>query len=180
MNKYIALLRGINVSGQKKILMADLRELLSDYNDVKTYIQSGNIIFESDSQNIKELELQIKGKIHSKYSFEVPVIVKTIDEWEQTFNNNPFLSNRNIDIKQLYVTFLSEIPSKENIAILNQTNFSPDEFIIQNNFIYSCYPNGSGRSKMTNTIFERKLKVTATSRNWNTVTKLLALSSPIT
>ena len=179
-NKYIALLRGINVSGQKKILMADLRELLSDYNDVKTYIQSGNIIFESDAKNVNELEQYIKDKIYKKYGFEVPVIVKTFDEWEQAFNNNPFLSDTSIDIKQLYVTFLSEIPSEENIEIMNQIDFSPDEFIIQNNLIYSRYPNGSGRSKMTNNNFEKKLKVSATSRNWNTVTKLLALSSPIT
>ncbi len=180
MIKYIALLRGINVSGQKKILMADLRELLSNFNNVQTYIQSGNVIFESGNQKIKELEQQIHTIILKKYGFEVPVIVKTVKEWKYAFNNNPFLKESTIDTKQLYVTFLSEIPSEENVQIMNQLDFSPDEFIIKNNLIYSRYPNGAGRSKMTINIFERKLNVNATSRNWNTVSKLLTLSSPLT
>ncbi|PHR72831.1 MAG: hypothetical protein COA67_03785 [Lutibacter sp.] len=180
MSKYIALLRGINVSGQKKILMADLRELLSSFRNVKTYIQSGNVIFESDTKNVKKLAQYIKDKIHKKYGFEVPVIVKTTEELLQTFNNNPFLKESAIDIKQLYVTFLSETPSKENVKIMNQIDYSPDIFVIQNNLIYSCYPNGAGRSKMTINVFEKKLEVSATSRNWNTVTKLLTLSSLIT
>lgn len=176
MNKYIALLRGINVSGQKKILMADLRELLSDFKNIKTYIQSGNILFESNNKNVKELAQQIKGEIYKKYNFQVPVIVKTIDELEQAFINNPFLKDDSIDIKQLYVTFLSETPTEENIEIMNQIDYSPDIFIIQNSLIYSRYPNGAGRSKMTINVFEKKLNVNATSRNWNTVTKLLTLS----
>jgi len=174
--KYIALLRGINVSGQKKILMADLRGLLSDFKNVQTYIQSGNIIFESRSKNISKLEQKIKVLILKKYGFEVPVIVKTIEEWEYAFNNNLFLKDEEIDTKQLYVTFLSAVPSEENIDIMNQIDYFPDTFIIQNNLIYSRYPNGAGRSKMTINVFEKKLKVSATSRNWNTVTKLLALS----
>lgn len=173
--KYIALLRGINVSGQKKILMADLRDLLSDFKNVKTYIQSGNIIFDSNSKDTSKLAQQISDKIYKKYSFEVPVIVRSTEEWTFTFNNNPFLKDDAIDIKQLYVTFLSETPSEENIKLMKQLDYSPDVFIITKNLIYSRYPNGPGRSKMTINVFEKKLKVTATSRNWNTVTKLLAL-----
>lgn len=174
--KYIALLRGINVSGHKKILMADLRNLLSDFENVKTYIQSGNILFESNSKNTSKLEQQISELIYKKYGFEVPVIVKTIKEWMFAFENNPFLKDSTISIKQLYVTFLSEIPKKENIELMKQLDYSPDIFIIKNDLVYSCYPNGPGRSKMTINVFEKKLSVPATSRNWNTVTKLLELS----
>ena len=180
MIRYIALLRGINVSGQKKILMADLRKLLSNFQNVETYIQSGNIIFESENENSDEIAKEISTYIYKEYGFEVPVIVKTNKEWEHAFNNNPFLKDGTIETKQLYITFLSEIPSDENVEIMNQMDYSPDIFIIQKNLIYSRYPNGAGRSKMTINVFEKKLQVSATSRNWNTVTKLLALSSPTT
>lgn len=174
--KYIALLRGINVSGHKKILMADLRDLLSDFNNVQTYIQSGNIIFDSNKRSKALFEKHIFEVIFKNYGFEVPVIVKTTEEWLFAFENNPFLKDNTIDTKQLYVTFLSETPTKENVKVMEQLTYSPDIFIIQNDLVYSWYPNGAGRSKMTINVFEKKLKVSATSRNWNTVTKLLALS----
>lgn len=178
MTKYIALLRGINVSGQKKIKMVDLKKLLSksSLKNIQTYIQSGNIIFESENKNQQELAQEISTLIYKEYNFEVPVMIKCIDEWEKILNNNPFLQDKTIDIKQLSVTFLDETPSNENIDLINKIDFSPDTFILNDTVIYSCYPNGIGRSKMTNNMFEKKLKTIATSRNWNTVNKLYSLS----
>ncbi|MFK5878138.1 MAG: DUF1697 domain-containing protein [Flavobacteriaceae bacterium] len=178
---YIALLRGINVGGHKKILMADLRELLkkNGLKNVQTYIQSGNVIFKSD-ENPAIISKNISTYIYKEYQFEVPVLIKTFTELEYALNNNPYIKQQvDVDIKKLYVTFLSEVPTKENVAIMKKTDFTPDKFIIQNDLIFSFYPNGPGRSKMTINIFEKKLKVAATSRNWNTVNKLFILASTL-
>lgn len=180
--RYVALLRGINVGGHKKILMADLRKLLSansQLNNVQTYIQSGNIIFDSDSSNINDLAYNISTYIYKEYKFEVPVLIKTHTEWEYALNNNPFImEDVTVDVKKLYVTFLSDTPIKVNAeTALSQLDFYPDKFILQDNLIFSFYPNGPGKSKMTINIFEKILKVSATSRNLNTISKILELLS---
>lgn len=175
--KYIALLRGINVGGHKKILMADLRELLlkNGLKNVQTYIQSGNVIFESD-ENPTVLSKNISTYIYKEYLFEVPVLIKTDTEWEYALNNNPFIMDDTaVETKKLYITFLSETPLEENIELMEELDYSPDIFIIKKDLVYSHYPNGAGRSKMTINVFERKLKVNATSRNWNTMIKLFSL-----
>ena len=159
--------------------MADLKELLQNngLKNVQTYIQSGNIIFESDDTSTK-LSKNISTYIYKEYKFEVPVFVKTVVEWKGALNNNPFIKvNPDVDVKKLYVTFLSETPTKNNTEVLLGLDYSPDKFILQDNLIYSYYPNGSGKSKMTINIFEKKLKVSATSRNWNTINKLFVLTS---
>ena len=161
--------------------MADLRELLkkNGLKNVQTYIQSGNVIFESD-ENSSIISKNISTYIYKEYQFEVPVLIKTVDEFEYALKNNPYITeNLEMDKKKLYVTFLSEIPTKENVEAMMEMDFSPDKFIIQGDFIFSFFSNGSGRSKMTINIFEKKLKVAATSRNWNTVNKLFALASTL-
>ncbi len=167
------------MSGHKKILMDDLRKLLSKngLKNVQTYIQSGNVIFDSDEKP-ETLSKNISSYIYKEYQFEVPILVRITSDFEYALNNNPFiLDSREVDTKKLYVTFLSEIPSKENTATMQQIDFTPDKFIIYNNIIFSFYYNSPGKSKMTINIFEKKLKVSATSRNWNTVNKLYSLSS---
>ena len=178
--KYIALLRGINVGGHKKILMADLRDLLSTHkqlNTIKTYIQSGNVIFESDNEDEAALSLLISELLLKKYKFNVPVQVYSKIRWNSIVKNNPFINKGGIDTKRLNVTILDKSPKEENIAILKKMNFNPDTYIIDSNIIYCHYPNGVGRSKMTSAIFERKLNVSSTSRNWNTMLKIKELLS---
>ena len=177
-HRYIALLRGINVSGHKKIKMEDLRKILSysDFKNIETYIQSGNIIFNS-SEDSKEISQQISGYIYKEYKFQVPVIVKTLTEWTAIIENNPFIKDTTIAMKSLYVTFLSDFPTSENIEILKSYKFDSEKYFIDGAIIYSVYPNGAGRTKMTNNFFENKLKVSATSRNWNTVHKLSSIAS---
>lgn len=178
MESYIAILRGINVSGQKKIKMEDLRQLLAELNfhDIQTYIQSGNVIFEHKKSDPLELAGQIAHQISDKYSFEVPVIVKTAAELEHVLHNNPFLKDRQEDESKLHVTFLSEIPKQELLNKIKELDHKPDEFIISDKAIYLFCPNGYGRTKLTNNFFENKLKVTATTRNWKTVNKLVEIA----
>ncbi len=176
-NKFIAMLRGINVSGQKKIKMADLKSYLEelDFKNIKTYIQSGNIIFEFDSNDIKSIEESIKSKIKEKYDFDVPTIVKTKKEIEHVLQNNPFINKQGKDPDRTYVTFLSDLPSQENIEKLKGIDYSPEEFILDGRNIYFYSPNGYGKAKMNNNFFENKLKVEATTRNWKTVNKLFEM-----
>lgn len=179
MESYIAILRGINVSGQKKIKMEDLRQLLAglNFHNIRTYIQSGNVIFEHEKSDPLELAKQIEHKIFDKYGFEVPVIVKTATELEHILHNNPFLKGRKEDESRLHVTFLAEEPGQELLNKIKGTDYKPDEFIISDQAIYLFCPNGYGRTKLTNNFFENKLQVTATTRNWKTVNKLVGIAS---
>lgn len=179
--KHIALLRGINVSGQKKINMSDLKILISNIDKVKnvqTYIQSGNVIFESDIDIPKKLSNQIYTYIYKQYNFEVEVIVKDHFQWNRIISNNPYLKDSSIDTKCMYVTFLNEKPDSKRITLLESVDFTPDSFIINNQIIYSYYANGIGKSKMNNNTFENKLKTIATTRNWNTMINLMKLCNP--
>ena len=178
--KYIALLRGINVGGHKKILMADLRTLLSksrQLKNIRTYIQSGNVVFESEKLDTSDLEDIIHTLILRKYAFDVPIQVYSKTRWGEIMKNNAYAKNSVIEINTLYATLLNKIPCNEDIAILEKIDFTPDTYIIKENIIYSKYWSGVGRSKMTSIIFEKKLKVLSTSRNWKTMTKIAELLS---
>ncbi len=153
MNKKIAILRGINVGGKRKILMSDLKTLCGKLGlkNVTTHIQSGNIIFDSDQENA-ELENKL----------------------EQTIRNNPFF-DEHADINQLHLTFLKDKPKKENVETILSCDYEPDKCKIdgQNVFIYCA--GKYHQSKLSNNFFEKKLKVGATTRNWKTVLKLREL-----
>jgi len=178
MKTYIALLRGINVSGQKKIKMADLKLSLEELSisDVVTYIQSGNIVFKAVEKSISKLENKIHEKILKDFGFEVPVLIKTPKELKYALDNNPFEKNVEYDPKLFAVVFLKEKPKAENILKLKTYDYSPEEYILDNKIIYYYAANGAGNAKMSNNFFENKLKVKATSRNWRTTHKLVELS----
>ena len=177
MKKHVAILRGINVGGKRKILMADLKQLLGKkgFKNCATYIQSGNVLFLTD-KHVIEIEQEIKQIILKKYGFDVPVLVRTVNEIEKIFHNNPFLPEQ-ADINKLYVAFLAEIPSDENLEKLNAIPFDNANFEIHGKHVFMQYNTKSSDSKLTNNFIENKLKVTATSRNWKTVTKLFELST---
>ena len=127
MKKFIALLRGINVSGQKKIKMSELKSLLekAGFQDVITYIQSGNVIFSSNEKSGEKLVKKISSEIKRRFGFDVQVIILTLKEIEYTLKNNPFIKRKK-ESERLYVTFLSNIPSKENLQKLNSIDYSPE------------------------------------------------------
>lgn len=172
MNRYIALLRGINVGGHKKILMADLRSLLESlgFLDVKTYIQSGNVVF--SSSDTEGLDLKISEAIKEKYHFEVPVLVLSKTEFEELLNNNPFSGEK---MNKCYVTIFHTQPSTVLIAALDLSPFPNDECYVTPQCVYSFYTLGAGKAKCHNNFFESKLKVAATTRNHRTMTALTKL-----
>jgi uncharacterized protein (DUF1697 family) len=175
MKTFLSLLRGINVSGQKKIHMTELKILYEDLNfkNVITYIQSGNVIFRSTNGN--NLSKKIEQKIFEKYNFNVPVIIRTTDEMQSIIDGNPFLIEKDIDLSKLHVVYLSENPSHKNSDKIKKSNGEPDTFYISGKEIYLYCPNGYGRTKLTNNFFENKFKVNATTRNWKTTNELLKM-----
>ena len=175
MKIYIALLRGINVSGQKKVPMADLRELMVDsgFKNVQTYIQSGNVVFQSESENKKELETIIQNKIKKYFGFDVSILIKTVFEIEKILNVCPFSKDKK---ENSYFTLLHDIPKKDVIDSTSQETYKDEEFLIKSDCVYFYSETGYGKAKCNNNFFERKLKVTATTRNYKTMLKLLALA----
>ena len=179
MTNKIALLRGINVGGRRKILMADLRELLAGigFTDVKTYIQSGNVFFNlTDKMSDIEIADAIEKLISDNYGFDVPVVVRSVEEIQQSIKDNPFYTGEEEDITHLHLTFLKEKPTEENQSKTEEYNYEPDKFIIKDKDVFLSCHGKYHKSKLTNTFFEKKLKVSTTTRNWKTVLKLLELS----
>jgi uncharacterized protein (DUF1697 family) len=180
MFSYLALLRGINVSGKKIIRMEDLRKLMADsgYTNVKTYIQSGNIVFNSVEQSKVKIAKAIEILIESNYGFDVTVFVTDKTALEKAIDNNPYTEGRKEEeagFKKLYVTFLSEAPSKENMEILRQAPLGNDLIELAGDILYFKLESKASDSKLSNNLIESKLKVKATTRNWNTSLKLLTM-----
>ena len=178
MTIYIAMLRGINVGESRKLLMEDLRRICADlgFAQVQTYIQSGNVIFSDTKNSVQKLEALIAGAIAREFEFEVPVMVVDLDELKAIIRANPFPSDFSKDASLLHVTFLSAAPDRKRMASLEAGNFLPEEMRCIGRTVYLYCPNGYGRSKLTNNFFENSLKVTATTRNWNTVNRLVSLA----
>jgi len=173
MNTYLSLLRGINVSGQKKVPMAELKKLYESlkFDAVKTYIQSGNVIFQSKDK-IETLSPKIEKQIFKIFQFEVPVIHKTAADLERTLNENPFLKESDLQENKLYVVFLFEEPDKELVEKMQVYQTLSDRFAIIGTNVYLYCPDGYGNSKLNNNFFENKLKVKGTTRNWRSVNEL--------
>ncbi len=176
---YVAFLRGINVGGHKKIKMADLRLILEGlgYNDVTTYIQSGNVVFKSDVDDQGKLETQISEAIKTRYGFEVPVLVKTRSALKHIVDNNPFADPEDLATNKIYFVLLKGIPTKEDIKTTSTIIFDNEKFKITSECVYIRYALGAGKAKCNSNFFESKLKVISTSRNYRTMTKLIEMSS---
>ena len=177
MTKYLALLRGINVSGHNMIKMDALKKMLENmgFQNVETYIQSGNVFFDSEEENAAGVGFKIKQEISKVFGYDVPVIMVSKTDLELCFKNNPFLKEKECDIKKLYVAFISKELTAEAINDLKISNFKPDEATIDSNRIYIKYAIGAGKTNLDQKYIEKKLNVVATIRNWNTVTKLLEM-----
>lgn len=178
MTTYISILRGINVSGQKNIKMAALKKMYEDlkFEHAQTYIQSGNIIFQSPISTKKDLEVKISNQIRLSFGFDVPVIVLDITELTEIIEENPYALDQNKNSSGIYVTFLSAKPSHIDHEILQKRKVIGEEFTLTEKAVYLYCPNGYGKTKLTNTFFENKLKVSATTRNWKTVNELLRIA----
>jgi uncharacterized protein (DUF1697 family) len=169
MMEYISFLRGVNVGG-RKIRMDDLRELYISLGlkDVSSYIQSGNIIFNHPRN--EDLVSLLENKIMDTFGFEVSIIIRKRSEMEKIVEENPFLEE---DVSKLHITFLKESPQELPKEYIDQIKDNSEKYSIKGKEIYLFLPNGYGRTKLSNNFFEKKLKVTATTRNFKTTRKLL-------
>lgn len=179
MTVYIALLRGINVSGQKIIKMEHLRAVFEEmqFTQVRTYIQSGNVVFEAEEQDTSLLEKKIEQKIEQVYSFQVPVMVRTSRELELVVEQNPIDITELSANEKIYVSFLSQEPNAEAVQVLESFESDIDDFHVHGREVYILIRAGYGESLFSNNFLEKKLKVSATTRNWATVNKLIAMSA---
>jgi uncharacterized protein (DUF1697 family) len=176
MTRQIALLRGINLGSRRRVAMADLRDLLTGlgYGDVRTLLQSGNVVLSSTASPAR-LERELGKQITSNLGVDTQVIVRTRDEIAAVIEHNP-LAGVADDPKHYQVSFLSAEPDREVVRELAAVDVAPEQVAIRGREIYAWHPEGIQRSPLAKLISDRRLGVTATARNWNTVTKLLALA----
>lgn len=177
MHTHLALLRGINVSGHNMIKMDALKKALENigFLNVQTYIQTGNVFVDTEEENGTSVGFQIKQEIFKVFGHDVPVIVINKHDLEHCFKNNLFLKEKDCDTKKLYVAFISKELTPGAMNDLKMSMVKPDECMIDGNRIFIKYAVGAGKTKFDQKYIEKKLNVTATIRNWNTVTKLLEL-----
>jgi len=178
----IALLRGINVGGHKKIKMTALKMMFQElgFSDIVTYIQSGNIIFKSIETDLKVVENQISKGILKTFGYDVSVLVITRETMVSIYKENPFytrLENNEIDQKKMYFTILSSSPEQLRIAALQELSSNQEAFVITSKVVYFFAGKGYGNTKLNTSFFEKKLEVKATTRNLKTLIKLLGLSN---
>ena len=177
MPAYVSMLRGINVGG-KTIKMERLRaafEALSFFR-VRTYAQSGNVVFETTQGSPAALPKKIQERILRDFGFPVPVILKTTEEMERVVAADPFAEEKSIEQSKLHVTFLSHALPRTAVTALEGLAAGKERFCILNQEVYLYCPNGYGRTKLSNTNIEKKLSVVATTRNWKTVKALLEMT----
>jgi uncharacterized protein (DUF1697 family) len=175
---WIAMLRGINVSGQKKVPMKDLKAMFEalGFPNVRTYIQSGNVLFQAEDAEPSGLGSTIEKKIAETFGFEVPVILRKPDDLATAIRSNPFKKELETEQEKMYVIFLGEQPDHERALKLKEVHYEPEQFVLSDKEIYLYMPAGYGNAKLNNNFFENRLKVKATTRNWRTVNELLRLS----
>jgi uncharacterized protein (DUF1697 family) len=178
MPTYIALLRGINLGSRNRIAMAELGELLGSlgHGDVRTHILSGNAIFASTTRSAAMLATEIERAIDRRFHLDVRVLIRTRDELAAIVKANP-LEEATRDPSRYYAVFLDSNPKREVIDAIDPATFEPEEFRFGDRVVYAWYRNGMQRSKLAGALSDRRLGVTTTARNWNTVTKLLSLAS---
>lgn len=139
-----------------------------------TYIQSGNIVFESSESDTKKLEKKISELIQNQYNFSVPVLVLSRENMQQIRDKNPYLDGKK-DLSKLHITLLGKIPDEKLLTSCRDEKYQSDQFTIDGTTIYLYCPDGYGMTKFSTTFFEKKLGVSATTRNWKTVTALIEL-----
>lgn len=175
---YISMLRGINVGGHNQVKMYALKELFESlgFEQVQTYIQSGNVVLKAGKSSSLQISRKIEERIAKEFGFRIPVVTRTSAEMGSVIEGNPFPKAKGIDLTKLHVTFLSEAPDPAAVRKLEPLAAAPDEFRSCGSEIYLYCPNGYSNTKLTNNVIEKILAVPATTRNWSTVNKLFEMS----
>jgi uncharacterized protein (DUF1697 family) len=180
MTGYIALLRGVNVSGHRMIKMSALRDLFVSlgFSDVESYIQSGNVVYRSVSRNTDGMESLIEKSIQKTFGFPVTVVVRSSAALGKVIKTNPFAGRKGLDTTRLGVMFLKSAPAAAAVkALASAPRKTSDEYHIAGDAVYLHCPNGFGKTDLTIAFFEKKLNIEGTARNWNSVNALFTMLS---
>lgn len=177
MQTHLALLRGINVSGHKMINMQALKKSLENigFTNVVTYIQSGNVFVDTEEESPAKVGFLIKQEIFKQFGHDVPVIMIGKEDLQACLNRNLFLNDEGVDLKKLYVSFISSELPENMITQLNLNFIKPDEIQLDGKRIYLKYDISPAKTRLDNKWIEKSMNVISTTRNWNTVNKLLEM-----
>ena len=178
---FISFLRGVNVGGHNMIKMDALRALYESlgFRNPQTYVNSGNVVFHTKERNAALLTKKIQDSIEKNFSFRPTIVLRTAPELRAIIAANPFAKRKDIEPGKFLVTFLSSSPAVEALAAALKIKTDPEELRIVGSEAFIYFPNGMGRPKMCWPAIERALKTTGTGRNWNTVSKLLAIAESL-
>ena len=174
----IALLRGINVRGRNIATMTDIKTAFESlgFENARTYAQSGNVIFDGKRTEVARMARSLEEKLNETFGLSTNVIIRTQSELKKIVENNPLIDSPDIAFDKLYVTFLSDTQDETVLANLDITPGQGEKFVIIGTEVYLYCRNGYARTKLSNPMFETKLKTVATTRNWKTINKLLVIS----
>jgi uncharacterized protein (DUF1697 family) len=181
MTTYISLLRGINVSGKNLISMKDLKEIFEQigFKNIQTYIQSGNVLFQHKKEKTKSLEKKLQKALLEATGINVPFFIFEFPTFKAIYENNPYLNKKDYSNEGLYFLYLQETPEKTDLSPILNMKADHESFTQKGTTIYLSFPNGLGKSKLTNTLFEKTLKTNGTIRNRNTVLKLIEIAASL-
>jgi uncharacterized protein (DUF1697 family) len=174
---HVAFLRAVNVGGRNLVPMSELCDLFGSlgFTCVKSLLQSGNVIFDPDKRADEELENMLQTETAKRFGVTVDYMVRSGQELEKVIASNPFRAEAKKDPAHLVVLFLKTAPQAKDVRTLEAAIRGPEIIQAKGKQLYAVYPDGVGRSKLTNALIEKKLGVRGTGRNWNTVLKLAAL-----
>lgn len=177
----ISMLRGVNVGGHNKVEMGALRALYESlkFQDPRTYVQSGNVVFRSKENISPALAKKIQNAIEREFGCRPEVILRTADELRKAIAASPFPASRGLEPGKILVTFLNAEPGPEANATLLKLKKHPEEIHLKGRELYIYFPNGAGRSKLPWSSIAEALKTQGTARNWNSVTKMLEIAEEI-
>jgi len=175
------MLRGVNVGGHNKIKMDALRALCESlkFEDPRTYVQSGNVIFRTKEKNVPALAKKIQDAIAREVGFRPEVVLRTATEIRKAIGANPFAGRPDIEPGKLLLTFLTTEPGPDAHTNLSKFKDYPEEIHLTGREMYIYFPNGAGKTKLPWSSVEKLLKTTGTARNWNSVTKMLEIAEEL-
>jgi uncharacterized protein (DUF1697 family) len=175
---HIALLRGVNVGGRRTVAMSDLRELITDlgFSDARTLLQSGNLVFRGDGRKSAAFEQLLETEAVKRLGLRADFLVRSADEWKDVAARNPFTKEAERDPSHLVVMFLKCAVNLKNVSAVQAAITGRETIRADGRQVYIVYPDGIGRSRVSNVFLEGKLGIRGTARNWNTVLKLAALA----
>lgn len=177
----ISMLRGVNVGPHNRIKMEALRAVYESlkFQDPRTYVQSGNVIFRTKEKSSPALAAKIQNAIKREFAFCPEVILRTTDQLRKVIADNPFDARRNLEPGKMLVTFLATDPDAEAQSVIRSFKEHPEELHLKGRELYIYFPNGAGKSKLPWSQVEKYLKTPGTARNWNSVTKMLAIAEEL-